>query len=244
MKFKRKKVFFLLNTLEEYNFDRYVRKYLPSSQFRILIGTELPRDSEKYSIIIPWSYRRQIPNTKSYKNLVIFHTSDLPQGRGWSPIANLFLNETPIYTMTGFLPNSKIDDGDVILKLSFPMKSVYTAAILRKWDEELSVIATRILLDKFDGNELSGKEQINSQATYFEKRNREMGELNPNNTLIEDFNLLRSAEEEHPCFIIYRGEKFRVTIEPMNTPSFPQDVRVVFPRTGEEVLLREFGIIN
>lgn len=243
MKFRRKKVFFLLNSLEEYNFDQYVRKYLPRSQFRILIGTELPKDSTKYSIIIPWSYRRQIQNTKNYKNLVIFHTSDLPQGRGWSPIANLFLNDSPMYTMTGFLPNRKIDDGDVILKLSFPMKSVYTATILRKWDEELSVVATRILLDKFDGNELSGKEQENSQATYFEKRNPEMGELNLNDSLLEDLNLLRSAEDEHPCFIFYQGDKFRVTIEPMDPPIFPQDIRVVFPKTGEQVQLKDYGIV-
>lgn len=243
MKFRRKKVFFLLNSLEEYNFDQYVRKYLPRSQFRILIGTELPKDSAKYSIIIPWSYRRQIQNTKSYKNLVIFHTSDLPQGRGWSPIANLILNDTPMYTMTGFLPNRKIDDGDVILKLSFPMKSSYTATILRKWDAELSIVATRILLDKFDGKELSGKEQEDSKATYFEKRNPEMGQLNLNISLLEDFNLLRSAEEDHPCFIFYKGDKFRVTIEPMDLPIFPQDIRVVFPKTGEQVQLKDYGIV-
>ena len=215
---------------------------MPSTHFRIRVGTEIPKNPTKFSIIVPWSYRSQIQHTERYKNLVIFHSSDLPRGRGWAPLANLFLKNIPEYTLTGFLPNSKIDDGDIIIKITFPMETIYTATILRKWDAQLTIIATRILLDKLKNDEFIGIKQEITRATYFEKRIPEMGELNLNSSIVEQINLLRSAEHDHPSYIVYEGEKFKIVIDPFEPPKFPENIKVNFPKSAEEFDLREIGI--
>ena len=118
----------------------------------------------------------------------------------------------------------------------------YTASILRAWDEELAIIGARLILDKYNGRELTGVKQNKKSATYFEKRNPKMGEIKLVSSIQENLLLLRSAEEGHPCFVYFRDVKFNLTVEPAITPTFPSEVKVVFLESGEEISLCETGL--
>jgi methionyl-tRNA formyltransferase len=204
------------------------------------VGTEIPKDSVTYSLIVPINYRKFIENASNLDNLVIFHSSDLPKGRGWAPIAYTILENRKFFTITAFTPNEKIDDGNIVLKVSFEMQYGYTAKLLRLWDIEIMLICTRLLIEKFQNSPLRGITQPGDNATYNKRRYPEMGEIDPNTTLRDSFELLRSSEEGHPCFTIINGVKFKIFIEPEQIPAFPEHILVEIPALGEKFELNDY----
>ena len=51
-----KKIFFLVNDFNEFNFNEYIQKYL--KKMDVSIGTNLPAKNENFDLIILWNYKR------------------------------------------------------------------------------------------------------------------------------------------------------------------------------------------
>ena len=73
-----KKIFFLVNKKDEFSSENYLEKHLKN--FEIHIEDTLPENLDNYDLIVLWSYRKILKNISHRKNIIIFHSSDLPQG--------------------------------------------------------------------------------------------------------------------------------------------------------------------
>lgn len=220
-----KKVFFLLNDLTEFNAQKYVDEFLPNC--KVFFGTSLPINVAEFDLVIPWNYKKIINNYK-LDNAVIFHSSDLPQGKGWAPIFNVFNKELNEYVISAILMNESVDSGDVVAKARFKIKNTYTANFIRKVDEKITIIMIGMIIEKFNGAELTGIEQDNTKETYYKRRYPENNKLNITKDLESLVPILKACEDNHPAFFEYKGDEFIISIKPKEAPSFPKDLEVFF----------------
>jgi len=217
----KQKIFFLLNDLSDFNFQEYLKKYLKNIE--IFLGTTFPENPEKFSLIILWSYRRILKNLENQNNVILFHSTDLPKGKGWAPIYYSIFNNETFFTISGITASNKVDSGKIIVKAKFKILPNHTAEYIRKWDEEISIILIKTILKKIKNTKISGIPQ-KGKITFYKKRLPEDNELSSKNMI----NHLRACEKNHPAFFYNKNEKFFINIEPENIPKFPKDLKIKF----------------
>jgi methionyl-tRNA formyltransferase len=217
-----------MSTRNHLKYEKQIEKYLHSQGIHVDIGSDFPVKPELYDLIVPLNFPKKLNQVVNHKNVVVFHTSDLPLGKGWSPIANIFLNKEKFYCLTCFVANSSIDAGDILMKMRFKIRANDTATSIRKIDDNLMIIGILLILSHFSGKEYSGISQENQIGTYFSKRNKEENEIFLDQSIGEILPILRSAEKEHNCFVTKDGYTFELVLKPMIEPEFPSDITVEF----------------
>tara|TARA_B100000795_G_C22741180_1_gene415427 strand:+ start:445 stop:1113 length:669 start_codon:yes stop_codon:yes gene_type:complete len=219
-----KKIFFLLNNLTEFNAQSHCSKYL--SRYEIFLDTSLPKIPEDFDLIVPWNYQKIIKS--HYSNIVVFHSSDLPKGKGWAPIFNAFDRELDEYVISAILLDKHVDSGDIISKAKFKMRNTYTAEFVRVVDEEVTIMMIAQILKKFKGKGLVGVKQDVSKSTYNKKRYLKDNKININSNLKKLISILKGCEKNHPAFFEYNGDEFIISIKPKFPPVFPKDLEIYF----------------
>lgn len=220
-----KKIFFLLNDLADFNMQDYCAKYL--SDYIVSMGSELPNNPDDFSLIVPWNYQKVIKNYP-FNNIVIFHSSDLPRGKGWAPIFNTFNKNLKYYVISAVLLSDRVDSGDIVAKAKFKIKNTYTAEIIRKIDEEIVLMMVAKIIERFDGKELTGVKQNSLHESYYTRRYPQDNEVNGDNSLNNLIHKLKGCEKSHPAFFTYEGDEFIISIKPKIMPLFPEDLQIRF----------------
>ncbi len=151
-----------------------------------------------------------------YKNNLVVHESDLPKGRGWSPLTWQVLegrNEIQITLLEAALG---VDSGDIYLTDKMTFDGTELIKELRTFQAEKTIS----LCKKFALNypeSVSWSRPQEGGATYYPRRSKEDSELDSAKTLREQFNLLRVVDnEKYPAFIKIGGKKFIIKIEQLH----------------------------
>jgi methionyl-tRNA formyltransferase len=189
-------------------------------------GDVLPSETETYDMVILWNYHIIIDGLNEKTNFVVFHSSNLPQGKGWAPIFNAISNNEEFFYVTAIIANEKIDSGDIIAQAKFRLKSNYTAEYIRKWDEEICIILCNKILSSFKGKDLKGIKQV-GEETFYKRRYPYDNELDDSKSLKEISSFLRATEDNFPSYFYVNGEKYFIKVTPENTPIFPDDIDYV-----------------
>jgi methionyl-tRNA formyltransferase len=167
---------------------------------------ELPENAEHLFLI---SCTEIIgPLLRSRFNVVcVIHESDLPKGRGWSPLAWQILEGKNNITVSAIGCADRVDSGDI-----------YAQEVLSLDGSELAdeinskLFETKCaLVKKIAQGDYSPKAQ-EGDATYYKRRTPADSELDPKKTIAEQFNLLRICEPRFPAFFNHRGFKYTVTL--------------------------------
>jgi methionyl-tRNA formyltransferase len=220
-----KKIFFLLNDLTEFNAQKYVDEMLCS--YQVSFGTSLPVNIGEFDLVIPWNYKKKIKNYK-FNNIIIFHSSDLPQGKGWAPIFNAFNKKLKEYVISAILLDDNVDSGNIIAKAKFEIKNTYTAEFIRKVDEEISIKMIAEIISEFDNKSMTGIKQDKTKETYYERRYPEDNKLDINKPIKQLVHILKGCENANPAFFKYKGDEFEITIKARVTPVFPDDLEIIY----------------
>lgn len=211
--------------MKEFDFQEYIEKYL--SNITVEFGDKFPTKSEEYDLIILWNYKKIISNINNKKNIIVFHASDLPKGKGWAPIYYSIVNKDKYFTITGILASNQVDSGDVIVKAKFKMRVNYTATIIRQFSKEIEILLIKKLLERFSNNKIVGKKQ-HGQGTFYKRRKPEDNEIDINLKFVDLFDHLRACEDQHPAFFMYKNKKYLIKIMPEEIPNFPEDLEIIF----------------
>lgn len=224
------RVFFLLNATSPFTMGELCAKYLPG--VTVEFGTKLPEDPGSYALIVPWNYRRLVPEKDLRPNLLVFHASDLPEGKGWATIYHAIASEKPKFAVTGFVPDATLDGGEIVVKARFPLSPNYTAPILRRHQEELCVMLVARVLERFGGLPPRGRKALGPGTTN-ERRRPEDNAIDPSRPFSRFVAHVRACESQHPAFFIREGVKFLLTLSPETEPEFPRDIEIEFFAEGE-----------
>lgn len=108
---------------------------------------------------IHWS--KIVPSSiyKKY-NCISFHMTDLPFGRGGSPLQNLILRKKKFTKISAFKMNNKIDGGPIYLKKKLKLNGSAEEIFVRATKQSFKMIK------EINKNKLTPKPQIHSKISF------------------------------------------------------------------------------
>ena len=145
-----------------------------------------------------------------HKSNIVVHPSELPKGKGWSPLAWQVLEGENRIPLTLFEANDKVDDGDVYQVDYIELN----ASELNDEIKHLQGLKTiEMILRYVDGFESREGIPQTGDETFYEKRTFKDSELNIYKNIDEQFNLLRVVDNErYPAFFLKDGVKYVLKI--------------------------------
>ena len=151
-----------------------------------------------------------------FKHTLVIHESDLPHGRGWSPIQWEILNGSNSITIALLDAADKVDSGDIWKK-----------NIIKLEGHELSneinekIFPAKLELLDFAIKNINSVNKIIQKEIdepYFTRRTPKDSEIDINKSISEQFNLLRIADNErYPCFFKYKGHNYKISLTKIDT---------------------------
>ena len=149
---------------------------------------------------------------KKYKATLVLHASDLPKGRGWSPHFWSILGGANQIIVSLLEASEPVDSGAIWLKTQFMLEG---HELLSEINEKL--FAAELLLmtqavEQFES--IKPVQQVGDPGSYMNKRSPADSQLDPYNTIAEQFNLLRVVDsQKYPAFFSYQGKRYLIKIE-------------------------------
>lgn len=144
------------------------------------------------------------------KHNIVVHASELPLGKGWSPMSWQIIEGKNHIPLTLFEVVEEMDAGDVYIRDNIQLDG-------SELIDELHIkLAKKIInmclsyVDQYDsirGHKQSGK------STFYRKRAAKDSELDIDKSIKEQFNLLRIVDNEnYPAFFLINGQKYILKI--------------------------------
>jgi methionyl-tRNA formyltransferase len=147
-----------------------------------------------------------------YKHSFVLHGSDLPEGRGWSPVIWQVLEGRTTITVTLLEAADQVDAGDIWAKATFDLAGTELADEINEklFDTELGLMDYAV--DNIGLIKLYPQDA--TRASYYRKRSAEDSRLNPGLSIAEQFDLMRVADPERfPCYFDHRGCRYILRLE-------------------------------
>lgn len=172
---------------------------------------------KNFNVTIIINYYNIIPEKcllYSKHNLVV-HESNLPKGRGWSPLYRQIINGKSKIVTTLFECSKKMDEGCYYYKKFF----LYKKNLLYTELKDLQLLNALFLIKKFlnyyKKNKTSPKKNVQKgKPSYFRKLSKLDSRININQSLKSQIDRLRTIDNEiFPAFFYYKKRKFFIKIE-------------------------------
>ena len=144
------------------------------------------------------------------RNNLVIHGSDLPKGRGFSPIPWQILEGRNRIVLTLFEADEKLDSGDIYFKeiVNFRGHELLNE-IHHKIGEKIVSMVLRFVSEYPN---IKRRKQI-GRPTYYPRRTIKDDELPINKTITQLFNRFRVADsEKYPAYFYYKGHKYILKI--------------------------------
>ncbi len=142
-------------------------------------------------------------------NLVI-HESDLPKGKGWSPLTWQVLEGENRIPITLFEAEKSIDSGEIYLQ-NYIELSGDELLIEIKHQQGLKTID--LILEFIKNKTKISSYPQNGESTFYKKRTAKNSALNIHKSIDEQFNLFRVVDNErYPAYFEKNGYKYVLKI--------------------------------
>jgi methionyl-tRNA formyltransferase len=160
------------------------------------------------------SYGKVVGNETlgKYRNNLVVHESDLPSGKGWSPLTWQILqgkNRIPAVLMEAV---EKVDSGPIYAKSWMEFSGGELVDELRQKQAEATIKLCRKFVDDYPASTKEGIPQ-QGEENFFPRRRPKDSELDPEKSLAAQFNLLRVADPlNYPAFFRHSGQSYKVHV--------------------------------
>ncbi len=147
-----------------------------------------------------------------FKHTLVIHASDLPVGKGWSPHIWEILKGNNKITVSLLEAEDKVDSGNIWKKKSLLLEG---HELFDEINSKLFAIELE-LMDFAVDNCLTVKpiKQIESEVVFYPKRTPIDSELNPNMSIVEQFDLMRVCDENrYPAFFYFKGYRYKIVLK-------------------------------
>ena len=143
-----------------------------------------------------------------YERVLVLHESDLPKGRGWSPLAWQIVEGKNEIVVSLIEAADPVDTGNVIVECTVRFKGHE----LHEDIHEQIASAKITLIEAFINCPLNGIQQA-GEPTYYRQRTAEDSRIDPGKSIAEQFDLLRICDPRFPAFFDHRGHRYTLTIQ-------------------------------
>jgi methionyl-tRNA formyltransferase len=145
-----------------------------------------------------------------FEKCFVVHPSKLPHGKGSAALANYILNGQNEIWVTIFEPTVKIDSGDIWCQDRAKLKGHELLSELREIQFKL---IKRLVSELLLSYPMVKKTPQPSNSTYFKKRTPNDSEISVEQSIKQQFNLLRIVDNvRYPAFFYMNGKKYILKI--------------------------------
>lgn len=165
-------------------------------------------------------YERLLPTAaldKARLGTILFHSSDLPKGRGFAPIYNTMVRNLPL-VQTMLYASEKADLGPIIAKARYPLDGTETEDEVRHYDDNLTLMLLGRCLPDLVRGRVNGCTQDEGAASWWPRRSPDDSRIAPAKTILSVFDHMRALPESAPAFFDHRGRRFAIRVEAMDEP--------------------------
>lgn len=185
---------------------KVVRKYDPKFSF-----VKEARKLKKGDVLFILSCNRILTEKELefHKNNIVVHASDLPKGRGWSPMTWQVESGKNKIPLTLFEADEECDAGDYYVKDFIKLDGMELIEDIRKKLADKIIQMIKKYLSLYPMEPIPQRER----ATYYRKRTPKDNELNINKSLKSQFSKMRVADNKrYPSYFRYKGKKYILKI--------------------------------
>lgn len=142
-------------------------------------------------------------------NLVV-HESNLPKGKGWSPLTWQVIEGKNRIPITLFEAVEKVDAGRIYLQSFIELTGKELLSEIKELQGKMTIDLILKFLKNF--HKIKGQDQ-KGDSTYYPKRGPINSELDINKSIKNQFNLLRVCDNErYPAFFKIDNKKYIIKI--------------------------------
>ncbi len=147
------------------------------------------------------------------KHNLVVHPSELPKGRGWSPLAWQILEGQDEIYVTLFEANVKVDSGDIYLQEKMRFQGHELADELHVKQGEITIRMCLNFLNKYPKIISKRRKQI-GESSYYDRRSPKDNMLDVDQSIAKQFNIFRIVDnDKYPAYFRYRGHKYVLQIK-------------------------------
>ena len=146
------------------------------------------------------------------------HESNLPKGKGMSPLSWQILQNKKRIIFTLFEADTKLDNGNIYYKKKVIIEKNLIFSEIKKIQINESMKLIMNFLRHLKKNNIPPKSKAPAgKPTYFKMRSQKNSELNVNRTIKNQFNLMRiNDNKNYPSFFYYLGSKYIIKLYKSN----------------------------
>ncbi|MBU9675099.1 methionyl-tRNA formyltransferase [Planococcus sp. CP5-4] len=162
--------------------------------------------------IIGWSQiaKKQLLDTPN-KGCIGMHPTLLPKGRGRAAIPWAIIKELDKTGVTAFKIDEGVDTGPIIDLIEIPISKDETSTTLYKKVNESHIKLMEKVWPAIIEKKLEFKTQDESEATYWNGRKPDDGEITPDSSIREADLLVRAANKPYPgSFYVFNSQTYRI----------------------------------
>lgn len=148
-----------------------------------------------------------------HKNNLVVHESDLPKGRGWSPLTWQVLEGADVIPVTLIEAAEEVDSGPIYMQERIQLCGDELIDELRRLQVDSTIRLCRAFMRDYP--EVTNTACLQrGESSYYSRRRPKDGRLDPDKTLREQFNLLRISDNlRYPAWFEMAGIKYTIQIE-------------------------------
>lgn len=147
-----------------------------------------------------------------HRNNLVVHESDLPKGRGWSPMTWQILEGAEQITVTLFEAAVGVDAGPIYAQETINLDGTELVDEWRRMQANATFRLCRAFVEQYPQSALCSRIQ-SGDPTYYPKRKPEDSRLDFYKPLSDQFNLLRVCDNErYPAFFEWKGSRYMIRI--------------------------------
>ena len=176
--------------------------------------TQNPDEIKEGDILVMLSCEKIFKNLGLNKHNLVVHESDLPKGKGWSPLTWQVLEGKKQIPVTLFEAVESVDSGVIYGQEIINLTGLELVDELRDLQAKATIKLIKKFIFDYPNNPSKPQE---GESTFYKKRIGKDSELDINKTIAEQFNMLRVCDNErYPAFFIIEEKRYilKITKEP------------------------------
>jgi methionyl-tRNA formyltransferase len=159
-----------------------------------------------FSQILPADFRAR------FHHCLVVHESDLPHGKGWSPLTWQILEGRNRIPVTLIQAADRVDSGPIYAQRWLDFQGHELIAELRAGQAAATLALCRWFVDDYPASAEQARPQQGEESIYPRRRPAD-SRLDPQKTLAEQFELLRVVDNtRYPAFFEWRGRRYTLRL--------------------------------
>lgn len=156
-----------------------------------------------------------------HTNNLVVHESDLPHGRGWSPLTWQVLDGADDITVSLIEADREVDSGHIYAKESIRLRGDEFIDELRAAQWRVTQKLCERVMARYPDSLIDAEPQ-KGEASYYARRRPIDSRLELEKTIADQIQLLRVVDNRrYPAFIEWRGRRIRLEVRLESGESFP-----------------------